>query len=835
MNYGATPDEWLHFDLVEGLTSDLLPVVCRPDQKIYEHSHLRVYGKVPSRYTVQGEVVGFTNWTSFNATDRDILSWSATPDYGICLQTRRVRALDFDILDQSYATYLQDSLSLLGYDFPYRTRSNSSKFLTLFSLEGDYGKQTLTTPHGIIEFLATGQQCVVAGTHPSGVRYQWDWRHPIPTLRPDECEELLQSLASMVTGIGESVIWSAPARIRVVDRTLATGAAVEDSVLRFLVRRGLVLRMAPDGRTFLRCPWADGHSTASDCTETCWFPGGTNGFEQGHFKCLHASCFGRTDDEFLRAIGYDEDGFDVIGPPVERAVVTPGDAVYRGHTSPDVLHHPVQSLVHRLGDRPCDAVRERHERPLLADVPGGSGAADTQYKAQTRSEGPLHAEVLSALGAGEAPKTLVVTEGTAHPLDLPLFERHSESGKIKPKLTNIILAFQRPDLIGAVIGWDEFKAEMVYRPWPLTQPYLQRPDTWTTGAARPFKDSDYVSLHLALAKMNFGPAGIPTDLIRQSVVWIAEQRSYDSAISWLHTLPEWDGVPRVETFCSRYAGADDSPYARAVGRYWWTAHIARILVPGCQADMAVILYAVQGTRKTTIIRNIVPHEEQYAELDLNERDDDLSRKMRGKLIGELAEMKSLNSKDNDAIKAWVSRRREEWVPKYQEFSRSFPRRLVLVGTTNNEEFLADETGNRRWLPMECEQQDADAVVRDREQLWAEAYQMYLSFGLLYGEAERLAKAQHEQYMITDVWDTSVIQWLDADDGFAGKPADREHLFMTDVLQGAVGLTNHQINMSVQFRMGRVLRKLGYVKINKLIGNFQQKVWVKRELYLGVQG
>jgi hypothetical protein len=441
---------------------------------------------------------------------------------------------------------------------------------------------------------------------------------------------------------------------------------------------------------------------------------------------------------------------------------------------------------------------------------------------------------LDALGAHLAPvNRVVVQEGKAHPLDLPAFERHQDSGKIKPKLTNIILAFQRPDLIGAVIGWDEFKAEMVYRPWPLQTPYRPHPETWTTGLVRPFKDSDYVNLHLALAHLQFGPAGVPGDLIRQSVLWIAEQRAFDSAVSWLHSLPPWDGIPRVETFCSRYAGAEDTPYTRAVARYWWTAHIARVLVPGVQADMAMILYSVQGTRKTTIIRNIVPHEEQYAELDINERDDDLSRKMRGKLIGELAELKSINSKDNDAIKAWISRRREEWVPKYQEFSRSFPRRLVLVGTTNNDEFLADETGNRRWLPMECERQDADAVARDRDQLWAEAFTLYLSHGLLYGEAERLAKVQHEQYMIHDSWESSVRDWLSTDDGFAGKPADREHLLMNDILQGAVGLTHHHINMSVQFRMGRILRKLGYVKICKRIGVEIYKVWAKKDQDEGV--
>ena len=239
MNYGATPDEWFHFDLVEGLTSDLLPVVCRPGQTIYEHSHLKSYGKVPSRYTaVRREVVGFTNWTSYTSTDRDIVHWSGEEDYGICLQTRRVRALDFDITDDGFATYLRDSLSLLGYDFPYRTRSNSSKFLTLFSLEGEYRKQTILTPYGMVEFLATGQQCVVAGQHPSGVRYEWDWCHPIPTLDAIQWATLQTDLVNM---IGADSVWSNPSQSGIADRDASITASIDDDpVAQFLVKHGWV-------------------------------------------------------------------------------------------------------------------------------------------------------------------------------------------------------------------------------------------------------------------------------------------------------------------------------------------------------------------------------------------------------------------------------------------------------------------------------------------------------------------------------------------------------------------------------------------------------------------
>lgn len=239
MTYGATPDEWCHFDLVEGLTTDLLPVVCRPGQPIYTHSNLNAYGKVPSRYTVAREVVGFTNWTSYQATDLDIAHWSDDADYGICLQTRRVRALDFDITDEAFANYLRDSLSLLGYDIPYRTRSNSSKFLTLFYLEGDYRKQTILTPYGMVEFLASGQQCVVAGRHPSGVRYEWNWSHPIPTFDAAQWNALQTDLTHL---IGGDAVWSNPSQSGIADRDVSITVSIEeDPVAVYLVKHGWVV------------------------------------------------------------------------------------------------------------------------------------------------------------------------------------------------------------------------------------------------------------------------------------------------------------------------------------------------------------------------------------------------------------------------------------------------------------------------------------------------------------------------------------------------------------------------------------------------------------------
>ena len=804
--YGASEDEWFQWDLGEGLGRDLLPVVCRPRAPIATRSSLQAYGKVPSRYTVQRMVVGMPGWTRHDTTPVDLAQWSQEPDYGICLRTRLVRALDCDLTDHAYADRFRACLRTLGYDFPLRTRANSPKFLLLFRLAGDYGKQTLQTPGGLLEFLANGQQCVVAGTHPSGVRYEWDWTHPIPTFTPEQFHQFMVNVSRWV-----GADWSDPARSRAIDRD--ERVVVHDPVVDFLRAKGMVLREAPDGRVFIRCPWSHLHTTQGDVTETCVFPAGTNGFEQCHMDCRHAHCTGRDDWEFLREIGYDQEGFEDIGPPVKRTLDRDGGGISREPFSGegDIHHSPSPGVGSSLS-------------PSTGDLTGP--AIIHHSSAQDRT---ARNPTLTALDAHLEPvRPTVVSGGDTHPLDYPAFERDKKNGKIKTLLHNVVMALERPDLCGVVLGRDEFKDELVWRPWTRHQPWLPSPDAFQHPKTKPFSDSDYVHLNLGLRALGFGPGDVSPQTFRLALHHVAQQRAFDSAINWITTLPPWDGVPRLETFCSQYLGAEDTPYSRSVARYWWTAHVARIVVPGVQADMAVVLIGPQGTSKTSTLRTMVPHEDHYVELDLQARDEDLCRKMRGKLIGEMAELRGINSKDIESIKAWISRRREEWVPKYLEFSRTFPRRLVLVGTSNQEEFLADETGNRRWLPMLVgPHQDIRRIERDRLQLWAEAYDTYLGEGILWAEAERLARDQHGEFMVYDENEYLIHEWLHAVDSFTGdRPIDREYLLMHDITKGALGVSGEKFNMHLQFRVGRILRKMGFVKFNKRVNGGMCKVWQK---------
>ncbi|HAT3920666.1 TPA: hypothetical protein I9Y23_004361 [Kluyvera ascorbata] len=311
INWGATPDEWFHFDLVLGRTDQLLPVVCNPNAAISPDSKLKALGKTPSRYNRDRLVTGISQWTEHVVTEHDFSRWSKEPDYGICVRTGSGwLALDCDSEDAEVQAQIRDLLvQLLGELPPRRWRANSNKCLYLLGVEGDFRKRIhrLEGELGIIELLASGQQFVACGTHASGARIEWDGGLPddAPAVSADQLETLWQSLAdelpvSVTTEAGSS---------KMRDRSTFTPGATDETA-NYLDANGWTLLDGANGERYIRCPFEDGHSTGGDPTSTVYFPAGTAGFDLGHFKCLHASCAHRNDGDFLNAIGVRSDDFD---------------------------------------------------------------------------------------------------------------------------------------------------------------------------------------------------------------------------------------------------------------------------------------------------------------------------------------------------------------------------------------------------------------------------------------------------------------------------------------------------------------------------------------------
>lgn len=403
---------------------------------------------------------------------------------------------------------------------------------------------------------------------------------------------------------------------------------------------------------------------------------------------------------------------------------------------------------------------------------------------------------------GEPMKIAVVSEVLPWP-DL----KRSKRG-IEPTMTNITRVLARPDLIDIGLCYDSFVDQIMWA--DATSKDFGERAQW-----RPFRDQHYVTIRLQLEARGFMP--MSKEMIKDAVHYTAMSNEKDMAQTWL-SRQEWDGVPRVGTFMRDYFGCADTDYARAVGNYAWTAHAGRIIKPGCQADMAMILIGDQGLRKTSLLKAMVPDEQFYVTMRFDEKDADLSRKMRGRLIGELEEMRGINSKQIDEIKAWVTRTREVWIPKFKEHDTDFPRRLVLWGTGNEHELLADTTGERRWLPIDVTDARVEELREVRDQLWAEGAYLYQRDGIAWQEAEALARGEHITFKVRDVWEEPVRRWLN-DEGIEGKPNERP-FSISEALSGAIGLPISQHNRSQEMRMSKVVKSLGFTR--KQFGT--EKAW-----------
>lgn len=735
-SYGAGFEAWIHFDLILGLTEDLLPVVSDPGAQISEHSSLKTLGKTPSLFNRSGKAIGIPRWTEHVADSDDVERWSKDDRLGICLQTRRVRAIDIDVPDASISAEIVAFINTYldgGPLLPRRFRVDSGKCLLLFELPCDYRKGVMKVDGGIVEFLAGGNQCVVSGTHPNGARYEWEGGLPmsVPALSAEQFEGLWAALEARFA-------LEPSTRLRAVEKGEDLG--LSDEVAEWLVENWETYGLGRDGRRlFVRCPWKDvDHSSDSGETEAAWLIRGTGGKEQGHFRCLHAHCNERGRSAFLTEVGYEMAGFDVVetgGVPTGGGPVEPG------------------------------------QEPL-------GGALDVPWEA---------------------------------------LERKKKKNQDVPDATigNVVIAVGRPDKLGWRVAFDTFRSEMMLAPAGT--------DDWI-----PIDDDDITEFRMVLAqKHNFFP--IAKDMMRDAVGRVGKYRQFDAAQLWLDSLPDWDGVLRVHRFMTDYMGCADTPYAAAVGTYMWSAHAGRIMDPGCKADMAPILVGGQGVGKSRGVAAISPSPDFFVEIGFHEKDDDLSRKMRGTLVAEIAELRGLNSKDAQTIKAQMSRQFEKWTPKFKEYKTAFPRRLMFWGTSNEDEILADSTGERRWLPIKVEHLiDVDRIILDRKQLWAEGLMLWRTKGVIWADAERLGRDEHGKFKVTDPWEELIAGWLEEPSGDdMGGVTNRacNGLAMQTVATMALGLDATRFGTREQIRIGKILRHLGMASISKRVGGVVRRTWI----------
>lgn len=218
----------------------------------------------------------------------------------------------------------------------------------------------------------------------------------------------------------------------------------------------------------------------------------------------------------------------------------------------------------------------------------------------------------------------------------------------------------------------------------------------------------------------------------------------------------WDGESRLSAWLVEYAGVEVaglSPerqaYIAAVGELFLVAAVRRVRQPGCKFDTLLVLEGKQGAGKSSVCRTLVPDPDWFSDcLPLGAEPKVVIEMTTGRWLCEFAELTGISRREVEEVKMFLSRQSDAARAAYAREPSERPRQFIAVGTTNDDKYLVDTTGNRRFLPVTVTGSiDLEGLRRDRDQLWGEASRREKEFGAALSLPEQLwavAAAEQEE-------------------------------------------------------------------------------------------
>lgn len=195
---------------------------------------------------------------------------------------------------------------------------------------------------------------------------------------------------------------------------------------------------------------------------------------------------------------------------------------------------------------------------------------------------------------------------------------------------------------------------------------------------------------------------------------------------------KWDGQEHIRGLLPDYLGAEDTEYTYQVLRLWMLGGVSRVFQPGCKFDYTVIFQGPQGLGKSTFLQLMALNDGWFND-SLDSLDSDkAAQSLMGSWIIELAELKSLarTAGGVDSVKRFLTAVQDKLRLPYERRADIFSRQCIFAGTTNKNDFLQDETGNRRFLIVQTGVHEPTKNLFDPEAMndikaaWAEAVHIY---------------------------------------------------------------------------------------------------------------
>ena len=330
-----------------------------------------------------------------------------------------------------------------------------------------------------------------------------------------------------------------------------------------------------------------------------------------------------------------------------------------------------------------------------------------------------------------------------------------KKGMYKASNKNIVTILENDINLKGKIAYNLFSNRTMVKgdlPWRSVSDKV-RGDIW--------QDSDDANLRVYI-DITYGI--VAPYKINDGLAIIEKKNKYHPIIDYLNSNT-WDKVSRVDTLMIDYLGAEDCEYTRNVTRKMLVAAVSRVFNPGIKFDYMLVLVGRQGIGKSYII-NLLGRE-WYSDSLNTVYGKEAYEQLQNAWILEMAELSATKKADAEAIKHFISKTEDSYRQAYGRRVDTFKRQCVFFGTTNENEFLKDRTGNRRYWPLmvgvnkPLKSLFKDLNKNEINQIWAEALYFYKCGEklILEGDVEREANLKQEQHLESNSKEGMIREFL----------------------------------------------------------------------------
>lgn len=310
------------------------------------------------------------------------------------------------------------------------------------------------------------------------------------------------------------------------------------------------------------------------------------------------------------------------------------------------------------------------------------------------------------------------------------------------------------------------------------------------------------------------------DALSAALLTVSSERRYHPVRDYLDGLV-WDGSARLATVAARVLRAADTEINATMVRAWFVSAVARALRPGCKVDTALVLVGPQGVQKSGFFR--VLGGRWFSDTAINLDSKDAFQQLRAAWIYEWGEIEQITGRAHAGkVKAFVTSQVDSFRPPFARTVSAYDRANVIVGSTNEDQFLNDATGSRRfWVVRVNGRIDLDTLAAERDQLWAEAVHAFRAGDpwWLSGEAEGLRSESSEDFRVSDPWEDAVSTWIDT------RTPDSPKTFTTrQILTTALSVRLEDQTQAAANRVAAVMKKLGFRNHIARIDGKVQRIW-----------